>query len=111
MNGFPSFSLAGQVALITGAARGLGRAIALAFAHAGANVALGMRDVTTGNDLVRELATLGQKAIRLQMDVSDPQQISRPIQKTGEHFGKLDILVNNAGGGSSGLALNVTEQI
>jgi NAD(P)-dependent dehydrogenase (short-subunit alcohol dehydrogenase family) len=110
MNDFPNFSLAGQVALITGAARGLGRAIALAFAHAGADVALGMRDVTTGNDLVRELDTLGQKALRLQMDVADLQQISRAIQKTDEHFGKLDILVNNAGGGSSGLALDVTEQ-
>ena len=110
MNDFPNFSLAGQVALITGAARGLGRAIALAFAHAGADVALGLRDVTTGNDLVRELDTLGQKALRLQMDVADLKQISRAIQKTGEHFGKLDILVNNAGGGSSGLALDVTEQ-
>lgn len=110
MNGFPSFSLAGQIALITGAARGLGRAIALAFAHAGADVALGLRDVHTGNDLAREIDGLGRKALRLQMDVTDLEQISRAVQNTAEHFGKLDVLVNNAGGGISGLALEVSEQ-
>ena len=110
MNGFPSFSLAGQVALITGAARGLGRAIALAFAHAGADVALGLRDVSTGNDLVREIGALGRQALGLQMDVTNLGQVSSAIQDTAEHFGKLDILVNNAGGGISGLALEVSEQ-
>ena len=110
MNDFPSFSLAGQVALVTGAARGLGRAIALACAHAGADVALGLRDVGTARDLAREIEALGHKALRLQMDVTDLAQISRAIQDTAAHFGKLDVLVNNAGGGISGLALDVTEE-
>jgi NAD(P)-dependent dehydrogenase (short-subunit alcohol dehydrogenase family) len=110
MNEFPNFSLAGQVALVTGAARGLGRAIALAFAHAGADVALGLRDVSTGSDLAREIEAQGRKALRLQMDVTDLAQISRAIQDTASHFGKLDVLVNNAGGGISGLALDVSEQ-
>lgn len=110
MNDFPNFSLAGQVALVTGAARGLGRAIALAFAHAGADVALGLRDVNTAQDLDREIAALGRKSLRLQMDVTDLAQISRAIQDAAAHFGKLDILVNNAGNGVSGLALDVTEQ-
>jgi NAD(P)-dependent dehydrogenase (short-subunit alcohol dehydrogenase family) len=110
MNGFPSFSLAGQVALITGAARGLGRAIALAFAHAGADVALGLRDLNTGNALAREIEALGRKALPLQMDVTDLTQISRAIQDTAAHFSRLDVLVNNAGGGTSGLALVVNEQ-
>jgi NAD(P)-dependent dehydrogenase (short-subunit alcohol dehydrogenase family) len=110
MNGFPNFSLAGQVALVTGAARGLGRAIALAFAHAGADVALGLRDVNTGNDLAREIDALGRKALRLQMDVTDLAQISRAVRDAAAHFGTLDILVNNAGGGASGFALDVSER-
>jgi NAD(P)-dependent dehydrogenase (short-subunit alcohol dehydrogenase family) len=110
MNEFPSFSLAGQVALVTGAARGLGRAIALAFARAGADVALGLRDVSTGSDLAREIEAQGRKALRLQMDVTDLNQVSRAIQDTADHFGKLSTLINNAGGGVSGLALDVSEQ-
>jgi NAD(P)-dependent dehydrogenase (short-subunit alcohol dehydrogenase family) len=110
MNEFPNFSVAGQVALVTGAARGLGRAIALALAHAGADVALGLRDVNTAHDLEREIAALGRKALSLQMDVTHLPQISRAIQDAATHFGKLDILVNNAGNGVSGLALDVTEQ-
>jgi NAD(P)-dependent dehydrogenase (short-subunit alcohol dehydrogenase family) len=107
---FPSFDLTGQVALVTGAARGLGRAIALALAHAGADVALGLRDVKTGGDLAKEIEALGRKALRLQMDVTNLRQISCAIQDTAAHFGKLDILVNNAGGGTSGFALDVNEQ-
>jgi NAD(P)-dependent dehydrogenase (short-subunit alcohol dehydrogenase family) len=110
MNDFPNFSLAGQVALVTGAARGLGRAIALASAHAGADVALGLRDVDTAQDLVREIEAIGRRSLRLQMDVTSLPQISRAIHDTAAHFGKLDILVNNAGNGVSGLALDVTEQ-
>jgi NAD(P)-dependent dehydrogenase (short-subunit alcohol dehydrogenase family) len=110
MNKFPNFSLAGQVALVTGAARGLGRAIALACAHVGADVALGLRDVNTADDLEREIAALGRKSLRLQMDVTNLAQISRAIQDAAVHFGKLDILVNNAGNGVSGLALDVAEQ-
>jgi NAD(P)-dependent dehydrogenase (short-subunit alcohol dehydrogenase family) len=110
MNEFPNFSLAGQVALVTGAARGLGRAIALAFAHAGADVALGLRDASTGSDLAREIEAQGRKALRLQMDVTDLVQISRATQDAADGFGKLDILVNNAGNGISSLALDVTEQ-
>jgi NAD(P)-dependent dehydrogenase (short-subunit alcohol dehydrogenase family) len=110
MKGFPSFDLTGTVALVTGAARGLGRAVAVALAHAGADVALGLRDVHTGMDLVGEIEEMGRKAFRLQMDVTDLKQISRAILDTAEQFGRLDILVNNAGGGTSGLALDVNEE-
>jgi NAD(P)-dependent dehydrogenase (short-subunit alcohol dehydrogenase family) len=110
MNGFPSFDLTGTVALVTGAARGLGHAAAVSLAHAGADVALGLRDVNTGSDLVTEIQDLGRKAFRLQMDVTDLHQISRAINDTAERFGRLDILVNNAGGGTSGLALDVNEE-
>ena len=109
MTEFPRFDLTGQVSLVTGAARGLGRAISLALAHAGSDVALGLRDAGSAGDLVREIESMGRKALRLQMDVTDLAQISLAIQKTAEHFGRLDVLVNNAGGGISGFALDVSE--
>jgi len=110
MNEFPRFDLTGQVALVTGAARGLGRAISLALAHAGSDVALGLRDVNTGGELAREIQAMGRKALPLQMDVLQLAQITRAIDDTVAHFGRLDILINNAGGGPSALAENVTEQ-
>ena len=110
MNAFPRFDLNGQVALVTGAARGLGRAISLALAHAGSDVALGLRDVNTGGDLAREIQAMGRKTLPLQMDVLHLDQITRAINDTVAHFGRLDILINNAGGGTSGLAEDVTEQ-
>jgi NAD(P)-dependent dehydrogenase (short-subunit alcohol dehydrogenase family) len=110
MTEFPRFDLTGQVSLVTGAARGLGRAISLALAHAGSDVALGLRDVNTAPDLVEEIDSFGRKALRLQMDVTNLSQISSAIQAAAQHFGKLDILVNNAGNGTSALALEATER-
>jgi NAD(P)-dependent dehydrogenase (short-subunit alcohol dehydrogenase family) len=109
MNDFPKFDLTGKVALVTGAARGLGRAISLALANAGADVALGLRDIATGSDLGREIESMGRRALPLQMDVTHLDQISRSITGAAAHFGKLDILVNNAGGGFTNLALDVPE--
>src|SRR6202045_3765964 len=103
MNPFPQFDLMGQVALVTGAARGLGRAISLALAHAGAEVALGLRDINTGGELAREIQAMGRKALSLQMDVLRLEQITRAVDDTVAHFGRLDILINNAGGGPSAL--------
>lgn len=110
MNGFPRFDLTGQVALVTGAARGLGNAIARALAHAGADVALGLRDINTGGDLVREIEAIGRRALPLQMDITHLDQINRAVKDTVAHFGRLDILVNNAGLGPSNLAENVREE-
>jgi NAD(P)-dependent dehydrogenase (short-subunit alcohol dehydrogenase family) len=94
---FPRFDLTGQVALVTGAARGLGRAIALALAHAGADVALGLRDVSTGGDLAQEIQALGRRALPLQMDMTRFEQIAHAVDEAVAHFRRLDILVNNAG--------------
>ena len=110
MNNFPQFDLQGRTALVTGAARGLGRAISLALAHAGADIALGLRDVNTGGDLAREIEQLGRKALPLQMEMSKLSQISAAIDQAAAHFGKLDILVNNAGIAPDNLAENVTEK-
>lgn len=110
MDGMPRFDLTGQTALVTGAARGLGRAISLALAHAGADVALGLRDVNTGKDLAREIEAHGRRALRLQMDMTRMDQIGRAIDDCVTHFGRLDILVNNAGVAPENPAENVREE-
>jgi len=94
---YPQFGLNGQVALVTGAARGLGRAISLALAHAGADVALGLRDINADSGLPAEIRKLGRKALPLQMDMLKMVQISRAVDQTATEFGRIDILVNNAG--------------
>jgi NAD(P)-dependent dehydrogenase (short-subunit alcohol dehydrogenase family) len=107
---FPRFDLQGQVALVTGAARGIGNACALALAHAGADIALGLRDIHTGSELVNEIEAMGRRALPLQMDVTHLDEIQQAIDSTVSHFGQLDILVNNAGLGPSNLAENVREE-
>jgi NAD(P)-dependent dehydrogenase (short-subunit alcohol dehydrogenase family) len=107
---FPRFDLNGQVALVTGAARGLGRAISLAFANAGAHVALGLLDVRRDDGLASEIRTHGRRALCLQMDVTRLDQIQKAVDDALAEFGRIDILVNNAGGGFDNLAEEVPEQ-
>jgi NAD(P)-dependent dehydrogenase (short-subunit alcohol dehydrogenase family) len=102
MSTLPSFSLAGRKALVTGAGRGLGRAIALALAHNGADVALGLRDKARDGGLVAEIEATGRHALPLQMDVLDLKQSYGAIDEAIAAFGQLDILVNNVGGGTEG---------
>jgi NAD(P)-dependent dehydrogenase (short-subunit alcohol dehydrogenase family) len=109
-NEFPRFDLNGQVALVTGAARGLGNAISLALAHAGADVALGLRDIDTGGELARQIEAMGRRVLPLQMDMTKLDQIRSAVDKAVAHFGRLDILVNNAGLGASNLAEDVREE-
>ena len=107
---FPQFDLTGQTALVTASARGLGRAISLALAHAGADIALGLRDINSHGGLPKEIEALGRRALPLQMDVLKLDQIFGSVEKTVAHFGKLDILVNNAGIAPDNLAENVREE-
>jgi len=106
---FPRFDLSGQVVLVTAAARGLGRACALACAHAGADIALGLRDKSSGDALVSAIQKLGRRALALQMDMTDLTQINSAVDEAHRHFGKIDVLVNNAGASPENLAENVVE--
>ena len=106
---FPSFELTGQVALVTGAARGLGQAIALALANAGADVALGLRDRNARGDVEAQIKSMGRRVLPLQMDMTQMDQIFQAVEETVNHFGRIDILVNNAGLAPDNLAENVRE--
>src|ERR1700750_2534572 len=110
MNDFPRFELSGQVALVTGAAKGLGRAISLALANAGADVALGFRDSQQTAGLPEEVQALGRKALPLQMNVSKLDQVQQGVEQVISRFGGIDLLVNNAGIAPDNLAENVTEE-
>lgn len=105
----PNFELSGQVALVTGAGRGLGRAIALALAQAGADIGLGLRDVGADNGIAAAVEALGRRAIPLQMNVTDLAQSQQAVDDLVAACGRIDILVNNAGGGVDAMALDVTE--
>jgi NAD(P)-dependent dehydrogenase (short-subunit alcohol dehydrogenase family) len=107
---FPTFDLNGQVALVTGAARGLGRAISLALAHAGADVAMGLRDANAPGNLPAEITALARRALPLQMDMACLDQVRSAVDEAVRHFGRLDILVNNAGISPENSAENVCEE-
>src|ERR671938_1922770 len=109
-DGFPRFDLGGQVALVTGAARGLGRAIALALAHAGADVALGLRDATTADGVAAEIEAMGRRALRVQMDVTRLGEITSAVDDVATRLGRLDVLVNNAGIAPGNPAEDVREE-
>lgn len=106
---FPQFDIPGRAALVTGAARGLGRAIALTLANAGADVAIGLRDLSADAGLAAEIEALGRRVLPLQMDVTDPGQVRAAVDAVAERFGRLDILVNNAGIAPENRAEDVTE--
>jgi 3-oxoacyl-[acyl-carrier protein] reductase len=90
-------SLAGHVALVTGASQGIGRACALKLASAGAAVAAAARNQEKLNELVNEITAAGGKAAAFPLDVGDEEQIKSTAKAVIAQFGKIDILVNNAG--------------
>lgn len=89
------FDLTGKVALVTGASRGLGRAMAVGLANAGADVVI--TDVLDTTDAVKEIESLGRKTLGIKVDVSHKKDVEAMVQKTVDVFGRLDILINNAG--------------
>jgi NAD(P)-dependent dehydrogenase (short-subunit alcohol dehydrogenase family) len=94
----PSLSLAGRVAIVTGGRRGIGRAIALALAEAGADIALSDRVADDGelDKVAQEVRKSGRRALALQADITQKADVDSLVQKTLAEFGSIDILVNNA---------------
>lgn len=93
-----SFDLTGRTALVTGASRGIGRALALGLAEAGADVAVSARDAGALETLSKEIEALGRKAFVLPTDVTDASACQALVADTVTALGHLDVLVNNAGG-------------
>lgn len=103
------FSLAGKVAIVTGASQGIGRAIAVQLARAGADVGLASRNEAKLNEVAAEVTALGRRARVLLTDVAVAAQVQAMIDGAVAAFGRLDILVNNAGQGATGDVATITE--
>jgi len=104
-----TFSLEGKTALVTGAGRGIGRGLALAFAEAGADVALNARTQPELAAVAREIEALGRRAIVLQGDVSSAKSARDAVERAIGELGQLDVLLNAAGTAVRGPAEDVTE--
>lgn len=96
------FDLTGRVAVVSGAARGLGRAMALAFAEAGANLVLADRDVEGATATAKEADALGRRAVVEGGNLSDPETVRGVFERVDREFGRVDILGNVAGDGVLG---------
>ena len=106
---YPDFRLDDQVALVTGASKGIGYGLAKALAAAGARVAVAARNTAELENLATEIRDEGGEAQVVPLDVRDLAGIEAAITKVHDHFGRLDILVNNAGLGANHPAVDVTE--
>ena len=103
--------LSGKTALITGAARGIGRAIAVKFASEGADVAFTVRKISkTEEDALAEISAFGTKVRMYVTDASDFKSAEETAVKVKEEFGRIDVLVNNAGITMDTLLLRMTEE-
>ena len=102
-------SLAQQIAVVTGASRGIGRAIALKVAAAGADVACVSRTVENSEKVAVEVRALGRRAWAFAVDVSDPAAVTAAFEKILLETGRVDILVNNAGVTKDGLLIRMSE--
>src|SRR5215207_552806 len=91
------FRLSGKTAIVTGGGRGLGHYMAEALSDAGANVVLCSRKLEALKEVKAEIEGRGGKALALECDVTDPDDVNRAVKETEEAFGAIDILVNNSG--------------
>src|SRR5580765_7731887 len=101
--------LENQIAVVTGAGRGIGRAIALKFASEGADVAVVSRTAENSEKVAAEVRALGRKAWALAVDVADAAAVTAAGEKILAEAGRVDILVNNAGVTRDGLLMRMSE--
>src|ERR1700733_8002540 len=104
----PLFDLGGRVAIVTGASRGLGQAMARALASAGADLVLTSRHLGSLSRFESEIKALGRRAVSLELDVRSLESIQQMAAAAEQAFGQVDILVNNAGCNVRKPALEVT---
>ena len=102
------YNLQGQVAIVTGAASGIGRAIALRLSREGAAVVAADLEGKAAEGLVQEIMGQGRRGLAIEADVSIEKDVERMVQETLRNFGQVDILVNNAGIGTTGLIIDHT---
>ncbi|MGE0405674.1 MAG: SDR family NAD(P)-dependent oxidoreductase [Candidatus Korobacteraceae bacterium] len=110
---YSSFGLKDKIAIVTGASQGIGKAIALGLAQAGAHVVLAKHPQGRQDEIKQvqaEIEKLGRKSIIVLTDVNDVAQLRALMNKTKETFGRIDILVNNASWTGTGPALDVSEE-
>jgi NAD(P)-dependent dehydrogenase (short-subunit alcohol dehydrogenase family) len=108
---YPTFGLEGKIVLVTGSSRGLGRWIALALAHAGADVVVTYRQaVGEGKTVAGEIRDMGRRCLLTRLDLADLSSMEAMMSEISGEFGGLDILVNNAGVNRPKKALEVTPE-
>jgi len=106
------FSLTGKIAIVTGGSRGIGKAIALGFARAGAKVVVTSRKMNDLETNAAEIKAIGGEAFPIQAHLGKMEEINRMVSTVMDKFGRIDILVNNAGTSpSSGTVLNTDERL
>jgi 3-oxoacyl-[acyl-carrier protein] reductase len=106
----PQLELTGKVALVTGAAQGIGRAIALLLAQKGADIVVSDINLEKAQETAKEIETIGRRAMAIKVDVANSDNVERMIQAILERFSQIDILVNNAGIARDKLVLRMTEE-
>ncbi len=103
-------SLTGKVALITGSAQGIGKEIAVTLAADGADCLISDMNLDAARNTAKEIGTLGRRALAVQVNVADAENVAAMIQKGMEDFGRIHILVNNAGITRDGLLMRMKDE-